>query len=235
MNKMAKLTVGQKAQRVVDLLLGLRNPRIASALTKHGFTNEDLAEGWTLLQRVTRTKLDALPGEPPDPSLLRKLDEWENDWFPIAIATLQRRAPQAYEALFRNLSQTEGPEVVMSVTTFIERLERLDQTTKELLHRRGLTSDVVGQAKQLLSTLGSIAAVSEPQPADVSAAEFEKAENDLWAWYLEWSEIARTAIKQKQLLRAMGFRRDTSTDDPEETEPESPPTVSPPTVSPQPV
>jgi hypothetical protein len=39
------------------LLLGLRNPRIAEVLKAHGFSNEDLAEGWTLLQGVTRRLL----------------------------------------------------------------------------------------------------------------------------------------------------------------------------------
>jgi hypothetical protein len=40
---MARLTLGQKADRVLKLLLGLRNARIAEALSAHGFTNEDLA------------------------------------------------------------------------------------------------------------------------------------------------------------------------------------------------
>jgi hypothetical protein len=119
---MAKLTMGQKVDRVMRLLIGLRNRRIAATLVRHGFTNSDLQEGWSLLQRVTRTQLDAPPeAQAEDPVALRNLDDWENKWFPIAGATLKRRAPQVHAWLFRNLSQTEGPAVIVSVGTFVER------------------------------------------------------------------------------------------------------------------
>jgi hypothetical protein len=42
---MARLTIGQKGERVLTLLLALRNVRIAAALARHGFTNKDLDEG----------------------------------------------------------------------------------------------------------------------------------------------------------------------------------------------
>jgi hypothetical protein len=84
-----------------------------------------------------------------------------------------------------------------------------------------LTADVVGEAKKLLGALGSVALVTPMPPVELVAEDFEQAETDLWAWYLEWSEIARTAIKQKQLLRALGFRRDTGGE--ESDEPEAPP------------
>jgi hypothetical protein len=104
---MAKLTLGQKVERVIKLLVGLRNRRIAAALIKHGFTNGDLQEGWSLLQKVTRTQLDTPPElQPEDPVAVRNLDEWENKWFPIASATLKRRALEVHAWLFRNLSQT---------------------------------------------------------------------------------------------------------------------------------
>ena len=123
---MAKLTLGQKADRVLDLLLGLRNARVAAALRAHGFKNEDLTEGWTLLRAVGKTKLDAEP-EPPvlDADALQRLDEWENKWFPITSATLTRHAPEVAKWFFKNLSQTEGPAVILSVGTFVERFANL--------------------------------------------------------------------------------------------------------------
>jgi hypothetical protein len=117
---MAKLTIGQKAERVLTLLLALRNSRIAGALARYGFKNADLDEGWnllravtrthldegwTLLRAVTRTQLDVIADETPlDPDALRALDEWENQWFVIAAATLKRRLPPVHDWLFRNLS-----------------------------------------------------------------------------------------------------------------------------------
>jgi hypothetical protein len=223
---MARLTLGQKADRVLKLLLGLRNPRIAESLAAHGFSDADLAEGWALLQGVTRTRLDSAPTtNSVDPTSLQKLDEWENKWFPVASATLKRRAPEVHAWVFRNLSQTEGEAVVVSVGTFLERLEALTKKkseggygpggkeAKKLLETRGLTKEAVGEAKALLERLGAIVTPSPPSPGDKKAkaqeAKFAEAEAALWAYYLEWSEIIRTAIKDRKLLRQLGFLRPT--------------------------
>jgi hypothetical protein len=40
------LTIGQKAERVLHLLLGLRKNKVAAALVKHGFSDEDLEKGF---------------------------------------------------------------------------------------------------------------------------------------------------------------------------------------------
>ncbi|HEY3498416.1 MAG TPA: hypothetical protein VGK73_27170 [Polyangiaceae bacterium] len=31
------------------------------------------------------------------------------------------------------------------------------------------------------------------------------AESELWSWYLEWSQIARGVVAERQLLRELGF------------------------------
>jgi hypothetical protein len=226
---MARLTIGQKAERVLTLLLALRNTRIAAALARHGFKNEDLDEGWNLLRAVTRTRLDVVPEDAPlDSDALRALDEWENQWFVIAGATLKRRAPKVHEWLFRNLSQTEGVEVLVSVGTFLERWDLLDKAEKEgglgndgkqakkLLGDRGLTKQTIGEAKTLL---GKLRKVEGPLPdldkAAADEASFEKAEQELWGWYLEWSAIARKAIKQRSLLLKLGFLRSSGNGDEE--------------------
>lgn len=113
------------------MLPALRNPRIAAALTRYGFKNEDLDEGWNLLRAVTRTQLDVAPDDSPlDPDALRALDEWENQWFVIPAAPLKRRAPNVHDWLFRNLSQTDGVEVLVSVGTFLERWDLLEKAEK---------------------------------------------------------------------------------------------------------
>ncbi len=221
---MARLTIGQKAERVLKLLIALRNPRIAAALARHGFANADLDEGWALLRNVTRTRLDVAE-EPPntDPDALGALDAWENQWFVIADATLKRHAPEIHARVFRNLSQTEGMAVIVSVGTFLERFEPIDKTEAEggfgqagkearkLLSQRGLTKKVVDEAKALL---GKLRKVDGPLPdLEKIAAEdesFEKAEGALWAWYLEWSAIARKAVTHRGLLRQLGFLRTTA-------------------------
>ena len=203
--------------------MGLRNPRIAAALALHGFGNEDLKEGWSLLQKLTRTRLDTLPVAGPgpihvDPATLGALDEWENKWFPIAKATLQRRLPAVHDWMFLNLVQAEGPAVILTVGTFVERYNLLDapkdkggpgtggKDAKKLMQKRGLTAAGIDTAKELLTKLSKVA---EPPVGDGDKAEsdesFVEAETAVWAWYLEWSRIARTAIKDRRLLRTLGF------------------------------
>jgi len=207
------LPVGEKAARVMKLLMGLRNPRIASAMAAYGFTEADLQEGWTLLNAVGRVKLDAhTPAA--DTSTLLKLDEWENRWFPIAAATLERRFPAVYAQIFKNLSQTEGPGVAVSVRTLVERFDQMaagsgaygaeGPRAAAVLEARGLTPAVLNQARSLLETLGKVQTVDATMAAQDPQA-LEKAENDVWAWYLEWSQIARVAVTQRVLLKQMGF------------------------------
>jgi hypothetical protein len=94
---MAKITIGQKAERVLKLLLGLRNPRVAEALKHYGFSDKDLNEGWRVLQALTQGKLSVRGPARQDPALLQRLDEWENRWFPVASASLKSRFPDVHE------------------------------------------------------------------------------------------------------------------------------------------
>lgn len=216
---MSTQSIGQKAQRVLKLLLGLRNARVAEALAAHGFTNGDLTEGWSLLQKVTRTSLDEIPTMPAaDASLLAQLDTWENRWFPITDAALKRHAPEVHAWMFRNLSQAEGEAVVITVGTFLERLAQLEKKKSEggfgpggkearkLLATRGITADVEAEAKELLAKLGVIGAgVADVKKVKSQKADFEQAEQALWDWYMEWSAIARAAIPERVLLKSLGF------------------------------
>src|SRR5688500_10283966 len=120
-----RLSLGDKTARVIRFLLGVRNPRIATALAGYGFKSADMEEGWKLINDLGRGKLAVLPTGPRDMETLLQLDAWENQWFPIAQATLDRRFPALSARFFLNLVQTEGPEVAISVRTFVERYDEL--------------------------------------------------------------------------------------------------------------
>lgn len=223
---MARLQLGEKVNRVIAFLYGLRQQKAAAALTAHGFSQKDLDEGWQLVRGVVGTRL-AEPVVVADPKDAEQLDAWENSWFPIADATLSRHFPQVREKLFLNISQVEGNEVVVSVGTFVGRLKALSGGTKderaayELLVKRGLTSEVVGIAAGLLKRITQL---ETPPPVDLEEErrQLEAAERALWDWYLEWSAIARAAIKDRRLLMGLGFLRDRRPDEAAE-EPEQPP------------
>ena len=209
------LSLGEKAQRALRLLIGLRNPRIHSALAVYGFTDADLNEGWNLLQALGRGKLSVTAIPVTNIEAIQQLDLWENRWFPIAMASLSRRYPAVHARVFLNLSQTEGPEVAVSVRTFVERYDALTDPqsphgpegikAKELLQARGLTADTVSEARTLLDALSKVATAATPLSTEEMRTDLARAEDALWAWYLEWSQVARTAVQQRALLKQLGF------------------------------
>lgn len=218
------MTIGQKAERVLRFIMGVRHPRVARLLAAHGLTDETLEEGWRLLQGLTENRVPSRRGQPArSPELVEALDAWENRWLPIAQATLARHEPAVAEWMFENLSQQHGPEVALSVHLFTTRVRQLEQgvdqlgeaagRARALLVERGLSEDELAHAERLLERLGDIAAAPPPPPGP-TPEEQKAAEDAMWAWYLEWSAIARAVIRDGNLLRALGFgsRRRTSAD-----------------------
>ena len=193
-------SVGQKAARVLELMLALRNPAVASALARFGLGPDDVAQGWALLRGLPSG--DIADAAPVAENLLEDLRAWQQLWFPVADAALSARSPDARAMLFANLSRARGPEVILSVGAFVARIDGLGAATRALLDKRGLTRREIARAKTLLARATSLA----PGGAGaVDHAARENAERALWTWYLEWSGIARTTIKDPCLLRVCGF------------------------------
>jgi len=196
------MSVGDKAFRVVRFLLGVRHARVAEALAEYGFRQRDV-------------RLAAVPSRPRDTATLVELDAWENRWFPVAQAALERRFPALAARFFLNLTQTEGPGVAILVCTFVDRFDELAAGSErfggdapravELLRERGVTA-AVEEARALLVALTQLTRAPELSDEDEQERNLARAEVAMWAWYLEWSRIARVAIKQRGLLRQLGFR-----------------------------
>jgi hypothetical protein len=231
---MARITLGQKAVRALLLLLGLRHPQVARALRRRGFTDAELARGYELLQALSAGRLNVAITDAA--AHLAELDRWENQNFPIIEAVIKRHFPELHAAIFLNLSQTTGPELVVFVKMLLERLDAQPEAVREKLAERGVTADVLGEARELLQTIASIAPDHTDQIDSEADAAAEKA---LWDWYLEWSTIVRTDITNRRLLRYLGFLKrpsgevveaplpETPEDDDEPSEPSTP--VAPPT------
>lgn len=209
---MARLTPAQKDIRVLKLLIGLRNPRILGPLVARGFRLEDAEEGWRLLREVGRFRFDVMAPPKPDPRLIAQLDHWENTWFPVADATLNRHFPEVHKRVFLNLSQTEGPAVIVSVGALLDRITALegggteDREARQLLVRRGLTDTVLEEARLLLDTIGKTELNTAVPDLEADRADMVAARGAMWSWYLEWSRIARGVIRDGNLLRELGFK-----------------------------
>jgi len=210
---MAKLQLGDKARRVTGFMVGMGNRKVRRAMTAYGFSNEAVADGMRRLTGFFTARLGAQPLL--DQRVLGDLDAWENRWYPIIEVVLRTNYPDVHAIVFRNLSQTEGVEVVASVGTLTDRLALIVKPTDEgglgergqaarsLLVERGVTERVVSDARELLAQVGTVGEPDVLESEDPDAAQ--AAEEHLWKWYLEWSGIARIAIRDRRLLRTLGF------------------------------
>lgn len=93
---------------------------------------------------------------------------------------------------------------------------REGRDARELLEKRGLTAEVVNEARAILALANTLETAVEAGVEDATAFDRE-AEDRLWNWYLEWSQIARTVITDRRRLRALGFLRGTESGDEIET------------------
>lgn len=209
------LTAGQKAQRVLSFLMGFRSQAAVAAMKPFGFKVEDVEEGWTLLRATGLVAVSQVSGDPIDNSFVLALDGWENRWFPVAKATLERRHPAVAAQLFMNLAQQEGAAATLSVSAFLTRYDEMSKgkgkygdegkAAAKVLAERGLTKEEIENARTLLTRVGAVDFSDAEIDEAASAAAFEKAQHEMWQWYLEWSQVARTAISSKKVLRLLGF------------------------------
>lgn len=153
--------------------------------------------------------------------LLQAIDEFENKWFPITRASLEHRYPVIAEEFFLNLSQTSGARAALWVQIFVTRLNELESgagvygtdgaAARALLAERGLTEERVREVQGLLAEFDAAVAAPLEHGAATAALSgddsqvIEAEERALWNWYLEWSTIARVAIRDRRHLRALGF------------------------------
>jgi hypothetical protein len=99
-----------------------------------------------------------------------QLDAWEKRWLPLAAASLRDRYPDVYAWLFMSDAQADSTGVVISVVTFVARVEQMASEpalgargaeARTLLAERGLSASMLEVAKGLLTRLG----ITAPRPA----------------------------------------------------------------------
>jgi hypothetical protein len=197
---------------------------------KHGYDADEHAEGLRLYRTAMGDGLPlpvvfglAAPAAPTSaPTItpeLRRIDAFENVWFPRTRAIIQRVVPKAgrerFEAaFFHELSQQPlGPGVVGSVRTWITRVEAL-ATSDELgarevfqtLRKRGLTPESLAEMKALVEGATAFGAPAAPAASGTTKvvearADRQQALESLRAWYNDWSTTLRSVFDRRQLLQ----------------------------------
>lgn len=214
---MSKKRMNQKLMKAGRLLVGMRDPRIAPFLKPFGCTSKTLEDAWQLFLKASEVQLNlAVMKRPVAENSWAELDRFEARWAPVAKIVLQAQYPAMAEALFAGLESGERQSSVASVAVFLDRLEAMaageapfgsdGPLAREYLRTRGLLDEVVASAlaeRQRVQTLG------EADPVSPDRAPAKEAEAAIWAFYLEWSALARHAIKDGNLLRILGFKKRT--------------------------
>ena len=208
------LSIGNKSIRVLRFLQGVRHPEAFSIMAAHGFHEQELQQGWQLLMAFSDARFDEpLPAE-RGPRAAQQIDAFENTWFPIVKASLGRHHPELAEEIFLNLSQRSDSQVAFTLGALLSRIRELEaaqgegagakerRAARRLLEHRGFTDAVLREGERLVALMSQ--ALPGPAPGNTRHRAREAADA-LWAWYLEWSSIARTVIKERKLLRQMGF------------------------------
>src|SRR5690606_35063755 len=118
---MAKVTIVQRTQRSLRLILGMRLPRVAEALAPFGYSHEVIDEGWRLMRAITDvqvTRSEAAGETAPAFASSSELEEFASLWFPLARAALGRRFAAQERLLFHGLFEARGQRAAVSVLVF---------------------------------------------------------------------------------------------------------------------
>jgi len=211
----AKLGFGTKAAKTANLLVGLRKASVAQQLKPFGLTALTLDAGWKLFVNVTDLRWEKALSKPTRKAdVVTEADAFEGEWVPVIKIVLQAHYPQIADKLFAEIVRTEGKAAAISVHVLLERLEAMKtgespfgeegKQAYEYLQTRGLSDEIVSDAKNGISRLTS---VQEEEVSVFDEVALQAAEAAMWGFYLEWSAIARHVIKDGNLLRELGFKK----------------------------
>jgi hypothetical protein len=205
--------------RVLTFLTGVaRQPAIFTALASRGYSSDEHAEGWRLLHDVAGYDQPPAAKNADDATAqkaIAEIDAWDEPNFRWIRAALDRKFPKQSEFVFENLAPATGVGALLSVTTMLDRLDALESNPKrketrtkdhaalELLATRGLTAAERKRLRGLIETAQSAPSVA-PAPAR-DAKQQQHSKTELRAWFVDWSETARTTITRRDYLILLGL------------------------------
>lgn len=197
-----------------------RKNAIRAALERVGYSSRHHTEGWSLLHAASGFSPGEGEGETgggeADEALVQ-LDAWDERGFATAGAALKHRHPAQHAFVFDGLTASKGPDAVLGVNRFLDRLDALrssearkatraaDHAALAMLAERGIHPERA-RLRKLVEQASSYAPADDNQ--DDAAAEQEANLNSLRAlraWYEEWSLIAHANITRKEYLIRLGL------------------------------
>lgn len=189
-------------------------------MNEHGYLNDDHDEGWRLLQRASGGGASGPIYFAPAAAAVRELDDGDEILFHKAHAALRRSFPAQADFVFAGLEPARGPAAVLSVLQLLDRLDVLESggrpdsqdADKEAiaeLAKRGMGATERARLRELVRVAQSSPII--PAEANAKAAELESQRVDalkaLYAWYAQWSEVARAVVTRRGDLVLLGMAK----------------------------
>lgn len=199
-------------ERALKLLgyLG-RTPAVFATLAPHGYTQAEHDEGWRLLHRASNYVPPATTPttNPASAAALAELDAWDEPNLRRLRAAIARKHPGTVETLFAGIETGDGSEAILSVSTFLARVDALAGSVHaaalDTLESRGLTQAERARLGELVVLAKGFGQLPGPVAAGAGRTEHHEALIELKRWYDDWAETARTSIKRRDHLINLGL------------------------------
>jgi hypothetical protein len=206
------LVRGQKFFRTMS-----RNGKVRGALLARGLTNQELKRGWDLFAKAVAPLNGSSPAASPPlgaAEALAWIETWDAPNYAAAQATLEHHAPKARAFLMQGLVATKGPQAVVGVRLFMDRVAALrdgmvsgvtaeegSDAVRLLAERKIFDAETEVQLEAYLSLIEGGA---EPEAAPDFASMTSRFEA-YRKWLNEWREVARATFNQRHILISLGL------------------------------
>lgn len=219
-------------------------PPIMFQLAEAGYDDDHHRFAWERLHQISGYQEASLPHVSQEHrDAITALDRWDEPNFARTKAALRHRYPSQHDYIFNDLKAEQGAEAVLSVKTFLDRIDALEEGTDpkrkkrkaedkkavELLEQRGIISDSTRKhLRALIETAQTPAELPAGGPRNAKEEEaYKDALIELAMWFDEWSETARSVIQRRDYLISLGLakrrrKKDMQTEEGQESDPEEP-------------
>jgi hypothetical protein len=214
----SRQTLDQVPPRVLMFLIAVgTSVPIRAALASRGYSQKESDYAWDLLKKLAGTTSAGDSGPGIDKKIqdaIVELDRWDEPNFESLEATLLRFHPEQARFVFEKLEAKQGPEAVVSVSTLLDRLDKLesgegrkdtrkaDTAALKTLSERGYTKDERARLRDLVKLSQSVVLV-----APVSDEERTQALMALYRWLSDWSSAAKIVITRRDHLIRLGLAK----------------------------
>jgi hypothetical protein len=188
------------------------------ALARNGYTADEHELGWKLLHKATGF-FAPFPTENEVGTVqeaIAELDAADEPLFRRARAALGRLHPRQEQFVFDGLEPATGAAAVDSIERFLERLRELeagasrastreaDQAALRTLAQRGVDES---ERERLRGLVRMARQTPEQATSTQSADELARDIDAVCAWYLDWSETARSVVTRRDHLIRLGLAK----------------------------